>query len=430
MANALPGAQQEIRPHSHRIAPSATMPSPGCQAHIMTDSPKRGFARRASQLTPFKVVDFLDAAMARQAAGEDIIRMEVGEPIFSLPAPMAAAAHHAQSNTHQGYTSSLGMPALRQAIAHFYAQRYGIDLDPARVIVTTGSSAALGMVCDLLLNPGDSLLLTDPGYPCNANFVHRCDATLVRIPVVAENHYQPSPEDIQRHWRNDTAGLLVASPGNPTGDMLSRSALTALHGAVTQHGGTLIVDEIYHGLSYDEASEVSVLELTDDAFVINSFSKYFAMSGWRLGWLVAPEEALDPLRLMTQNFHISPPSLAQHVALAAFEPECIALFEARRAELRARRDFLVPALRELGLRIPHPPPGAFYIYAGIETLADDCEAFCWDMLARAGVSITPGTDFGHFQAHNHVRFSYTAEPLPRLEQAVERLAKVLARREI
>ena len=396
----------------------------------MTASIRRGYARRVSQLTSFKVVDFLDAAMARQAAGEDIIRMEVGEPVFDLPAPMAAAARKALADTHQGYTSSLGIPALRQAIARFYAQRHDIALDPARVIVTTGSSAALGMVCDLLLNPGDSLLLTDPGYPCNANFVHRCNAAPLRIPVVAENQYQPRPEDIHRYWRDDTAGLLVASPGNPTGDTLDRAALAALHRAVAGHGGALIVDEIYHGLSYGDDGDVSILELTDDAFVINSFSKYFAMPGWRLGWLVAPDEALGPLQLMTQNFHISPPSLAQHVALAAFEPECIARFDARRDELRARRDFLVPALRELGLRIPHAPPGAFYIYAGIEDIADDSEAFCWDMLARAGVSITPGTDFGHFRARSHVRFSYTAEPLPRLELAVERLAMALHHREI
>lgn len=396
----------------------------------MTDSMRRDLARRASKLTSFKVVDFLDAAMARQAAGEDIIRMEVGEPVFELPAPMAMAARRALTSGHQGYTSSLGIPALRQAIARFYAQRHRIDLDPERIIVTTGSSAALGMICDLLLNPGDSLLMTDPGYPCNANFVLRCDATPLRIPVVAENHYQPRPQDIHDHWRVDTVGLLVASPGNPTGDMLDRAALSGLHRAVSEHSGWLLVDEIYHGLCYGDAECVSVLELTDEAFVINSFSKYFAMPGWRLGWLVAPQEALAPLRLMTQNFHISPPTLAQHVALAAFEPECLAVFDARRDELRTRRDFLVPALRELGLRIPHAPPGAFYIYAGIEDIAEDCESFCWDMLARAGVSITPGTDFGHFQARSHVRFSYTAEPLHRLEQAVERLARVLLRREV
>ncbi|MDY0068851.1 MAG: aminotransferase class I/II-fold pyridoxal phosphate-dependent enzyme [Porticoccaceae bacterium] len=392
----------------------------------MPNPPRRPFARRISQLTPFKVMEVLDAVTARQAAGEDIIRMEVGEPVFDLPPRMLDAARDAlERGDARGYTPSMGLPALRAAVAGFYRQRHGIDLDPARVVITTGSSAALGMLCDLLLDPGDSLLLTDPGYPCNANFVLRCDATPLRIPVRPEHHYQPRPEDVAAHWRDTTAGLLVASPGNPTGDRVDPGTLAALHRAVSARGGALIVDEIYHGLSYDGNGDTSALEIADDVYVINSFSKYFAMPGWRLGWMVVPEAALEPVRLMTQNFHIAPPTIAQHTALAAFHPDSIAIFEARRAALQERRDYLVNALRDLGFGIPRPPPGAFYIYCNIAAFSDDGETFCRDMLARAGVAITPGTDFGAFRAREHVRFSYTAEPLPRLREAVARLARVL-----
>jgi aspartate/methionine/tyrosine aminotransferase len=385
---------------------------------------RRGFARKTSQLKSFKVVDFLDAAIARQAAGQDIIRMEAGEPVFELPPRVREAARQALEGGTNRYTASLGIAPLREAIADFTNRRYGVDIDPARVIVTTGSSAALGMVSDLLLNPGDSLLLPDPGYPCNANFVYRAGAEPVRIPVTADNHFQLGPDQVREHWQDNCAGALVASPSNPTGAIIGRETLAGLHGTIAKRGGVLIVDEIYHGLTYPPAGDISILEMTDDAFVINSFSKYFAMPGWRLGWTVLPENALEPVRLMAQNFYISPPAIAQQAALAAFHPDSLALFEARRAELQARRDFLVPALRQLGFDIPHTPAGAFYIYAGIDNLATDCEQFCWEMLDKARVSFTPGTDFGDFQARRHVRFSYT-EPLHRLEEAVDRLARAL-----
>lgn len=391
----------------------------------MPDIRKRNFSSRINELTSFKVVDFLDAAMARQAAGQNIIRMEVGEPVFDLPPRVAQAAQQAIACGANGYTSSLGIAPLREAIATFCHDRYGVSLDPRRVVVTTGSSAALGMLCDLLLNPGDTLLLSDPGYPCNANFVYRCGATPIRIPVTQEKNYQPDIGDLERYWQDSTAGLLVASPSNPTGDMVDRATLAALYDGVNARGGAFIVDEIYHGLCYNDEAPFSALNLGDDAYVINSFSKYFGMPGWRLGWMVVPERALDAIRIMTQNFFISPPTVAQHAALAAFHPESLAIFDKRRTELQARRDFLVPALRELGFSIHHPPAGAFYIYANIDRFGDDCEKFCWDLLDSAGISITPGTDFGHFNARSHVRFSYTAEPLERLREAVDRLTRVL-----
>ncbi len=389
-------------------------------------APARGFSQKVSRLTSFKVVDFLDAALRRQARWEDIIRMEVGEPRFPLAPRVRAAADRALAEGHNGYTPSLGIIPLREAIADFCHLRYGVQVDPGRVVVTTGSSAGLGMLFDLLLNPGDTLLLPDPGYPCNANFVHRASAEPQLVPVTADDHFQLTPGQIGHHWRPSTAGALVASPANPTGDIIERETLASLYRETNSRGGALIVDEIYHGLTYPPARGVSILEITDNAFVINSFSKYFAMPGWRLGWMVVPEAAVEPLTLMAQNFHISPPAISQQAAVEAFHPDSLALFDSRRQELQERRDFLVPALRELGFTIPHMPAGAFYVYAGIDGLAEDCEQFCWHMLERAGVCFTPGTDFGQADARRHVRFSCT-EPLPRLQEAVERLARALGR---
>ena len=397
----------------------------GDQGQFMTD---QRFAGKLREMTSFKVVDFLDAAIRLEAAGHDVIRMEAGEPAFPLPERVAAAlAAAAAAPAANRYTAALGRADLREKLAAFTRHRYGVDIDPRRILVTTGSSAALGMICDLLLDPGDSMLLPDPGYPCNANFVRRCNGVPLFMPVGPEQYFQPSAADVAGHWRENTVGAMVASPSNPTGDTLSAGELGAIHREVEARGGRLIVDEIYHGLIYSEAGDVSILNLTDRAFVINSFSKYFGLPGWRLGWTVVPEEAIAPLETMAQNFYISPPNIAQQVALAALEPECLEICDRRRTEFRERRDFLVPALRQLGFHIHHMPPGAFYVYANVERLADDSEQFCWDMLERAHVAFTPGTDFGSHGANRHVRFSYT-EPLHRLELGVERLATALEKR--
>ncbi|MCK9503644.1 MAG: aminotransferase class I/II-fold pyridoxal phosphate-dependent enzyme [Porticoccaceae bacterium] len=385
----------------------------------------RGFADKLQHLKSFKVVDFLDAAIAMEARGLDVIRMEAGQPVFPLPEPVQQAAQSAIATSVSNiYTASLGTEALRLAIARLYGRRYNIDLNPKRVVITTGSSAALAMLCDLLVNPGDSMLLPDPGYPCNANFVRRCNGTPITIAVDASQNYQLSADQVRQHWRADTAGVIVASPSNPTGDTLSAEELKELGSAVRERGGRLIVDEIYHGLNYSSAGDISILNSCDDAFVINSFSKYFGLPGWRLGWMVVPEDAIKPLEIMAQNFYISPPNISQQVALAALSAEAIAVYEQRREIFKTRRDFLVPQLQQLGFDIPHAPPGAFYIYAGIDQLATDSEQFCWQMLDKAHVAFTPGTDFGSNGARNHVRFSYTEE-LPRLQIAVERLARAL-----
>ncbi len=390
----------------------------------MTIHHKRKYAARLGNMTSFKVVDFLEAAVAMQAAGRDIVRMEAGEPAFATAPAIVAAATRALADEKTKYTPSLGIAELREAIAGFYDTRYGLNIAPERVVVTTGSSAALGMICDLFINPGDGLQLTDPGYPCNANFVRRAGGEPQLVPVDAANAYQLTAELVEQYWQANTIGVMVASPSNPTGEIIDRANQRAINDVVRQRNGVLVMDELYHGLVYDQ-KETSILSVTDEAFVINSFSKYFGMTGWRLGWMVVPEDTLSPISIMAQNFFISPPSIAQYAAIAAFEPKTIALMEQRREELRRRRDFLVPALRELGFVIPHVPAGAFYVYASIENLAEDSETFCWDMLERAGVAFTPGTDFGQHLARQHVRFSYT-QSLDRLELAVERLGQVLA----
>lgn len=386
-------------------------------------SKKRKYASRLANMTSFKVVDFLEAAVAMQASGRDVVRMEAGEPSFPTAPAIVAAAIKAMGDEKTNYTPSFGIFELREAIAGFYYTRYNIDLAPERVVVTTGSSAALGLICDLFINPGDGLQLSDPGYPCNANFVRRAGGQPQRIPVRAENAYQLTADLVEAHWQPNTVGVMIASPSNPTGEIISLENQRGIHTAVADRDGVLIMDELYHGLVYDH-DETSILSVSDDAFVINSFSKYFGMTGWRLGWMVVPEDTLPPISVMTQNFYISPPSIAQYAALAAFRPATIHLMEERREELRKRRDFLTPALRELGFVIPQLPAGAFYIYANIENLADDSEEFCWAMLEQAGVAFTPGTDFGEYQARQHVRLSYT-QPMNRLELAVERLSKAL-----
>ncbi|WP_461519257.1 pyridoxal phosphate-dependent aminotransferase [Porticoccus sp.] len=381
-------------------------------------------ANRTRNLTSFKVVDFLEAAQALEAEGRDIIHMEIGEPRYPTADPIVMAARQALTDGRTGYTPSCGIPKLRQAIADHYQRCHGLDIDPRRVIVTTGSSAALGMVCELLLNPGDGLLLADPGYPCNPNFVRRLDAEPQLVPVNAADNYQLTGELVAQYWQANTVAAMVATPSNPTGTVIGREQLGELHRAVSDQGGALIVDEIYHGLTYADAPATTILSLTDDTLVINSFSKYFGMTGWRLGWMVVPESVVDTLTVMAQNFYIASPSIAQYAALAAFQSETLAILDTRRQEFRQRRDYLVPALQALGFVIGRPPEGAFYVYADVSALSDDCEAFCWWLLREHGIACTPGTDFGHHLARQHVRFAYT-ESLPRLQLALERLTKAL-----
>jgi len=381
------------------------------------------YSARSRAIEPFHVMALLQRANELQAAGLDVIHLEIGEPDFNTAEPIIQAGQAALASGHTRYTAARGLPALREAIAGFYASRYGLDINPERIIITPGGSGALLLSSALLVDPGKHLLLADPGYPCNRHFLRLVEGNAQLVPVGPEVNYQLTADLVERYWDQDSVGALVASPANPTGTVLSREELKALSAALHQRGGHLLVDEIYHGLTYG-MDATSVLEVDNDAFVLNSFSKYFGMTGWRLGWLVAPEAAVPELEKLAQNIYISAPTLSQHAALACFQPETIAIFEERRAEFAARRDYLLPALRELGFKIEVEPQGAFYLYADISDFGGDAFDFCRHFLETEQVAITPGVDFGRSRAHQHVRFAYT-QSVPRLEQAVERIARGL-----
>jgi aspartate/methionine/tyrosine aminotransferase len=380
-------------------------------------------ARRMNQIAPFHVMELLTRARELEAAGRSIIHMEVGEPDFPTPQPVIEAANEFIRSGRVFYTPALGISELREAISRFYAERYGVDVSPERIAVTAGASGALLLALAALLDPGDELLLPDPGYPCNRHFVRMLEGVPRALCVGPESGYQPTAEQVAQSWTARTRGLLVASPANPTGTLIAAPTMAGLAACVGARGGALLVDEIYHGLTYDCDAQTA-LSLSDEIFVINSFSKYFGMTGWRLGWLVAPLRFMRDIEKLAQNLFISPSTPAQHAALAAFRPETIALLEGRRAEFRSRRDFLLPALRRLGFRIAAAPRGAFYLYADCASIADDSEALARELIEQAGVAITPGLDFGNNAPHRHVRFAYTVTR-DKLEEGVARLARHL-----
>jgi aspartate/methionine/tyrosine aminotransferase len=352
-----------------------------------------------------------------------VIHLEIGEPDFTTAEPIIQAGQAALTAGKTRYTAARGIPELREAISGFYQQRYGLNIDPQRILITPGGSGALLLASALLVDPGKHWLLADPGYPCNRHFLRLVEGAAQLVPVGPQERYQLTPDLVARHWDQDSVGALVASPANPTGTMLTRDELAALSASLKERNGHLVVDEIYHGLTYG-TDAASVLEVDDEAFVLNSFSKYFGMTGWRLGWLVAPQEAVADLEKLAQNLYISAPSMAQYAALACFEPQTLDILEQRRAEFGRRRDYLLPALRELGFGIAVEPEGAFYLYADISAFGGDAFAFCQHFLETQHVAITPGLDFGRFKAGHHVRFAYT-QSLPRLEEAVLRIARGL-----
>ncbi len=383
-----------------------------------------GYSRRSQEIEPFHVMSLLARAQALEQAGHDVIHLEIGEPDFTTAAPIVRAGQAALAAGHTRYTAARGLPALREAIAGFYQNRYQVQIDPERILVTPGGSGALLLASSLLVDPGKHWLLADPGYPCNRHFLRLVEGAAQLVPVGPETAYQLTPDLVARRWNADSVGALVASPANPTGTVLSAAQLAALSQSLKARGGHLVVDEIYHGLTYG-MDAASVLQVDDDAFVLNSFSKYYGMTGWRLGWLVAPPQAVRELEKLAQNLYISASSIAQHAALACFEPESIAIFEQRRAAFRERRDYLLPALRALGFRIEVEPEGAFYLYADVSAFTEDAQAFCAHFLETEHVAFTPGLDFGHHRANAHVRLAYTQE-VPRLEEAVRRIARGLA----
>ncbi|QDF95941.1 aminotransferase [Azoarcus sp. DD4] len=387
-------------------------------------------SNRSRDIQPFHVMELLRRARELEAAGRDVIHMEVGEPDFPTPSPMVEAARRFLADGDVHYTAALGLPALREAIARFYRDRFSADVAPERIIVTAGASGALMLALAATTNPGDEWLLPDPGYPSNRHLVRSFEGVAQALPVDAASRYQPAPEAVDAAWSARTLGLMVATPSNPTGTLLDGAELGALHLATHRRGGLLIVDEIYQGLTYGvDASTVlsqAALAAADDLFVVNSFSKYFGMTGWRLGWLVAPQAYVREIEKLAQHFFIAPSTPAQHAALSAFEPATLEILEARRHEFATRRDVLLPALRELGFVVATEPQGAFYIYADISGLADDSETLARRLIEEAGVATTPGLDFGHHHPRRHLRIAYTTRQ-ERLLEAAERITTVLQR---
>ncbi|MET1116432.1 MAG: pyridoxal phosphate-dependent aminotransferase [Comamonas sp.] len=388
---------------------------------------------RAQRIEPFYVMEIAKAAqaLAREAAhtSSPMIFLNIGEPDFTAPPLVQQAAARAIAQGQTQYTPALGLDALRERISQWYAQRFGVDVPARRIVVTAGASAALQLACLVLVNAGDEILMPDPSYPCNRHFVSAADGTPVLIPTTAAERFQLSAEKVAAAWGDKTRGVLLASPSNPTGTSIAPDELRRIHDVVRARGGLTIIDEIYLGLSHDPAYSQTALALGEDLISINSFSKYFSMTGWRLGWMVVPEALVPAIERVAQNLFICASSIAQHAALACFEPESIAEYERRRAEFKARRDYFIPALEQLGLRVPVMPDGAFYAWAdcsqaarrlGVEGSWDFAQA----VMQRAHLAITPGRDFGTAETAQYVRFS-TANSLPQLQEAVRRLQVLL-----
>lgn len=383
-------------------------------------------ALRTQAIEPFYVMEIVKEAQRLADRGRSIIHLSIGEPDFTAPPPVQAAARAAIDGGQTQYTPALGIDSLRRAIALDYAQRFGMAVDPQRIVVTAGASAGLLLAFAALLERDQTVLMPDPSYPCNRHFATVFEGRARLLPCSSETRFQPTGDMIEQAWDANTAGVLLASPSNPTGTTIESPVLADIVRRVRARGGFVIVDEIYLGLTYD-APPSTALALGDDVLVLSSFSKYFSMTGWRLGWMVAPPALAPTLEKLAQNLFICPSALAQHAALACFSAEALTIYEARREQFRQRRDFLVPALREIGFKVPVVPDGAFYIYAGIDQFADDSWDFAFELLHEAGVCLVPGRDFGMAQTAGHVRVSY-ANKREQLEEAVRRLREYLGRR--
>ena len=382
------------------------------------------YASRLSGMAPFKVMEVLRRARELEAKGFDVVHMEVGEPDFPTPEPIVKAGQKALSKGHTKYTDARGIPELRREIAEYYQSDYGLDINEDQIFITAGGSGALLLTTALLMNPGENLLMSDPGYPCNRHFLTAFSSASRLVSVSADDGYQLTGTLVSENWSAETRGVLMSSPANPTGALIDDQTLFQLSYTVESKGGYLVSDEIYHGLVYGTQGKTSALHANGDAFVINSFSKYFGMTGWRLGWLIVPAAAASDVEKLAQNLFICPSSVAQYAAISAFLPESREIMENQRLEFQSRRNFMVSALRGIGFNVPHIPDGAFYVYAGIPEGFPDSEPFTEWLLEEHHLAITPGTDFGQFHADRHVRFSY-AQPLVRLASGIERLTQAM-----
>ena len=390
-------------------------------------------ARRLDHIEPFYVMECAKAAALIAASpacdpaqgGERMLLLNIGEPDFTAPPLVQEAAERAIRAGRTQYTDACGLPALREALSAWYAQRFGLDIPARRIIITAGASAALQLACLALFEAGDEVLMPDPSYPCNRHFVAAAEAVARLLPTTAAQRFQLDAAAVEQAWGPATRGVLLASPSNPTGTSIHPDELRRIDAVVSRKGGVTIVDEIYLGLSYDDTFGHSALQLGEHIVSVNSFSKYFSMTGWRLGWMVVPDALVAPIERLAQNLFICASTIAQHAALACFAPESIAEYERRRAEFRARRDLVVPALNRLGLRVPVLPDGAFYAYADCSAHSADSWDFAFELMHRAHVALTPGRDFGRHDPKRWLRLSF-ASSRERLDEALQRLQRVLA----
>jgi aspartate/methionine/tyrosine aminotransferase len=382
-------------------------------------------ARRTEAIAPFRVVEVMERAWALEREGRSIVRFVVGEPDFGTPPAVTAAATAAIADGKVHYTPALGWPELRDAISNYYTERLGVGVPSERIIVTTGASSALLLALAATIDRDRTLLMADPGYPCNRNFVRLFEGAARAVAVGPVSQYQLTAGLVEEHWDDATAGVLVATPSNPTGTVVAPAELAAIARLAEARSGVCVVDEIYGELVYD-APPSTVLASSDQVFVINSFSKTFGMTGWRLGWMVCPDWAQPAVEALAQNMYISPPAPSQAGAVAAFRPEVWDEVARRREAFRARRDLLVDGLRSIGFGVPVVPPGAFYVYAEIDRFGEDSTAFARRLLDEAGVAVTPGNDFGEHHAARHVRFSYTTS-IEQISEGLDRLAALLGR---
>ena len=389
---------------------------------------------RAQRIEPFYVMEVAKAAatLAHTVAHSDspMVFLNIGEPDFTAPPLVQEAACKAVRDGLTHYTQATGMLALRERISDWYRQRFNLKVPASRIVLTAGASAALQLACLALIEAGDEILMPDPSYPCNRHFVSAADGTAVLLPTTAGGRFQLTADQVQAAWGAKTRGVLLASPSNPTGTSIDPDELRRIHSVVSARGGITLVDEIYLGLSFDARYGQSALAIADDIISINSFSKYFNMTGWRLGWMVVPERLVPVIERLAQNLFICPSTVSQYAALACFEQDSINEYERRRAEFKARRDYFIPALNALGLNVPVMPDGAFYAWADCSAVFErmkvkDSWDLSFEIMQRAHVAVTPGRDFGSVSAPDFIRFS-TASSMMQLQIAIERLKVFLA----
>jgi aspartate/methionine/tyrosine aminotransferase len=390
--------------------------------------------QRAQRIEPFYVMEMAKAAQRIAAevkhTDQPMVFLNIGEPDFTAPPLVKAAAERVVRDGQTQYTNALGLDALRERISAWYGSRFGVQVPARRIVVTAGASGALLLACMALIEDGDEVLMPDPSYPCNRHFVSAAQGRAVLLATDAAQRFQLTAAQVQANWHQQTRGVLLASPSNPTGTSVAAAELKAIHGVVQQHGGITMVDEIYLGLSYDDAFAQTALAIDDQIISINSFSKYFNMTGWRLGWLVVPDTLVPVMERLAQNLFICPSTVSQHAALACFEPESLSVYEDRRAAFKARRDSFIPQLNAMGLTVPVMPDGAFYAWADCRDACrrlglPDSWAFAEHLMQHAHVAVTPGRDFGTHAPGNYVRFS-TASSLQDLYTAAQRIQRLLA----